>query len=208
MVGVGCSPLLASLLPGLCSACAAASTRPGPGGTRVRLSMRSAASQPQRFREESGALAGEAAVRSRSSRGRLRVEPLPDSATHLPPAPPMLGALESGDHSGEGATRTRRMDARTWRLGWRCLLLLALLGSTRSEGVESCEEVRKVFQWRLGGAVKGLPEAPRAGKSRWLARHCAVLQPRTSGLGDHRLRDIQRWSLVRRRPFWFSGPSR
>ncbi|XP_031218796.1 glypican-5 isoform X2 [Mastomys coucha] len=127
------------------------------------LSMRSAASQPQRFREESGALAGEAAVRSRSSCGRLRVEPLPDSATHLPSAPPMLGALESGDHSGEGATRTRRMDARTWRLGWRCLLLLALLGSTRSEGVESCEEVRKVFQWRLGGAVKGLPEAPRAG---------------------------------------------
>ncbi|XP_028627749.1 glypican-5 [Grammomys surdaster] len=75
----------------------------------------------------------------------------------------MLGALESRYHSGEGSTRTRRMDARTWRLGWRCLLLLALLGSTRSEGVESCEEVRKLFQWRLGGAVKGLPEAPRAG---------------------------------------------
>ncbi|XP_029397720.1 glypican-5 isoform X2 [Mus pahari] len=153
---------VSSLLPGLCSVCAAP-TRPGPGGTRAMLSLRSAASQPQGFRRESGALAGEAAVPSRSSRGRLRIEPLPDSATHLLPAPPMLGALESGDHSGEGATRTPRMDARTWRLGWRCLLLLALLGSTRSEGVESCEEVRKLFQWRLGGAVKGLPEAPRAG---------------------------------------------
>lgn len=151
------------------------------------LSMRSAASQPQGFRGESGALAGEAAVPSRSSRGRLRIEPLPDSATHLPPRLPMLGALESEDHSGEGATRTPRMDARTWRLGWRCLLLLALLGSTRSEGVESCEEVRKLFQWRLGGAVKGLPEAPRAGKSRWLAPHCAGLQPGTSWACDHGL---------------------
>uniref|UniRef100_A0ABK0LE32 Glypican 5 n=1 Tax=Rattus norvegicus TaxID=10116 RepID=A0ABK0LE32_RAT len=127
------------------------------------LRKRSPASQPQGFRGESEALLGEAAVCSRSSRGRLRFEPSPDLARHHLPAPPMLGAPESGDHSGEGATRTPRMDARTWRLGWRCLLLLALLGSTRSEGVESCEEVRKLFQWRLGGAVKGLPEAPRAG---------------------------------------------
>lgn len=133
---------------------------------------RSPASQPEGFR---GALAGEAAVRSWSSRGRLSIEPSPDSATHLPPAPPKLGAPESGDHSGEGATRTPRMDTPTWHLGWLCLLLLALLGSTRSEGVESCEEVRKLFQWRLGGAVKGLPEAPRAGKSCWSVRQCTGL---------------------------------
>lgn len=146
------------------------------------LSKRSPASQPQGFRGESEALLGEAAVCSRSSRGRLRFEPSPDLPRHLLPAPPMLGAPESGDHSGEGATRTPRMDARTWRLGWRCLLLLALLGSTRSEGVESCEEVRKLFQWRLGGAVKGLPEAPRAGRSGWLVWQCAGLQPGKAGL--------------------------
>lgn len=172
---------VSSLLPGLCSACAAP-TRPGPGGTPGTLSGRSPASQSQGFRGGSRALAGEAAVRSRSSRGRPRIEPPPDTATHLPPAPPMLGARESRYHSGEGATRTRRMDARTWRLGWRCLLLLTLLGSTRSEGVESCEEVRKLFQWRLGGAVKGLPEAPRAGKSRWLAPYYEGLQLETSEL--------------------------
>lgn len=172
---------VSSLLPDLCSACVAP-TRPGPGGTPGTLSMRRPASQPQGFRGGSGALAGEAAVRSRSSRGRLSIEPPPDTATPLLPAPPMLSARENRYHSGEGATRTPRMDARTWRLGWRCLLLLALLGSTRSEGVESCEEVRKLFQWRLGGAVKGLPEAPRAGKSRWLAPYCVGLQLGTSGL--------------------------
>lgn len=58
------------------------------------------------------------------------------------------------------------MDAQTWRAGCCCLLLLALVGSTRSEGVQSCEEVRKLFQWRLVGAVKGLPDSPRAGKAR------------------------------------------
>lgn len=56
------------------------------------------------------------------------------------------------------------MDAPTWRVGWRFLLLLALAGFTRSEGLQSCEEVRKLFQWRLVGAVKGLPDSPRAGK--------------------------------------------
>nr|XP_020145861.1 glypican-5 [Microcebus murinus] len=55
------------------------------------------------------------------------------------------------------------MGARTWPVGFRCLLLLALVGSARSEGVQTCEEVRKLFQWRLAGAVKGLPESPRAG---------------------------------------------
>lgn len=58
------------------------------------------------------------------------------------------------------------MDAQTWRAGCCCLLLLALVGSTRSEGVQSCEEVRKLFQWRLVGTVKGLPDSPRAGKAR------------------------------------------
>ncbi|KAF0873757.1 GPC5 protein, partial [Crocuta crocuta] len=55
------------------------------------------------------------------------------------------------------------MDAQSWRAGGCCLLLLALVGSARSEGVRSCEEVRKLFQWRLAGAVKGPPESPRAG---------------------------------------------
>lgn len=58
------------------------------------------------------------------------------------------------------------MDAQTCRMGCRCLLLLALVGAARNEGVQSCEEVRKLFQWRLVGVVKGLPDSPRAGKTR------------------------------------------
>ena len=58
------------------------------------------------------------------------------------------------------------MSAQTWRVGSQCLLLLALVGSIRSEGVQSCEEVRKLFQGRLVGPVKGLPDSPRAGKAR------------------------------------------
>ncbi|XP_059936185.1 glypican-5 [Mesoplodon densirostris] len=55
------------------------------------------------------------------------------------------------------------MDTQTWRVVCRCLLLLALVGSTRSEGLQSCEEVRKLFQWRLVGPVKGLQDSLRAG---------------------------------------------
>uniref|UniRef100_G1T2Z1 Glypican 5 n=1 Tax=Oryctolagus cuniculus TaxID=9986 RepID=G1T2Z1_RABIT len=55
------------------------------------------------------------------------------------------------------------MEARPWRVSFRCLLLLALAGSARSESEQTCEEVRKLFQWRLAGAVKGLPDSPRAG---------------------------------------------
>ncbi|XP_054302614.2 glypican-5 isoform X2 [Pongo pygmaeus] len=55
------------------------------------------------------------------------------------------------------------MESQTWPVGFRCLLLLALVGSARSEGVQTCEEVRKLFQWRLLGAVRGLPDSPRAG---------------------------------------------
>ncbi|XP_060247571.1 glypican-5 isoform X4 [Meriones unguiculatus] len=149
------------------------------------LSRRSPASQPRGVRGESGAFAREAAVRSRSSGGRLRLEPPPAPTPGLPPAPRAQGAREGGEHRGRGATRATRMDAGTWRLGWRCLLLLALLGSTRSEGVESCDEVRKLFQWRLGGAVKGLPDAPRAGRSwpgsvRGPGRGLLGLRPRSS----------------------------
>lgn len=143
-------------------------TRPGRGGTSAMLLLRSPASQPRGSKGKTLVLAGEAAVHPRSSGGRLRIASPPASATHITPAPPARGARESGDHGGEGANRTPRMDARTWRLSWRCLLLLALLGSTRSESVESCEEVRKLFQWRLGGAVKGLPYTPRAGTRSWL----------------------------------------
>ncbi|XP_004680127.1 PREDICTED: glypican-5 [Condylura cristata] len=55
------------------------------------------------------------------------------------------------------------MGARTWRVGCGGLLLLALVGSVRSEGAQSCEEVGKLFQGRLAGAVRGLPDSPRAG---------------------------------------------
>ncbi|XP_036988398.2 glypican-5 [Artibeus jamaicensis] len=55
------------------------------------------------------------------------------------------------------------MDGPTWRAGCCSLLLLALVGFTRSEGVQSCEEVRKLFQWRQLGAAKGLPDSPRPG---------------------------------------------
>ena len=57
------------------------------------------------------------------------------------------------------------MDGPTWRVGCCSLLLLALVGFSRSEGVQSCEEVRKLFQWRLVGAAKGLPDSPRPGKA-------------------------------------------
>lgn len=143
-------------------------TRPGRGGTPAMLLLRSPASQPRGSKGKTLFLAGEAAVHPRSLGGRLRIASQPASATHITRAPPAQGARESGDHGGKGANRTPRMDARTWRLSWRCLLLLAFLGSTRSEGVESCEEVRKLFQWRLGGAVKGLPYTPRAGTRSWL----------------------------------------
>ncbi|KAM7321191.1 hypothetical protein ACRRTK_019283 [Alexandromys fortis] len=152
-------------------------TRPGRGGTPGMLLLRSPASQPRGSKGKTRAPAGEAAVHPRSSGGRLRIASPPASATHITPAPPEQGARESGDHGGGGANRTPRMDARTWRLSWHCLLLLALLGSTRSEGVESCEEVRKLFQWRLGGAVKGLPYTPRAGTRSWLTRRCEGFRP-------------------------------
>ncbi|KAL6038682.1 hypothetical protein STEG23_033117, partial [Scotinomys teguina] len=132
---------------------------PRSGGTRLR----SPASQPRDSKGKSRAPAGEAAFCERSSGGRLSIASTPASVTHLTLAPLAQGARQSGDHGGEGATRTPRMDSGTWRLSWHCLLLVVLLGSTRSEGVESCEEVRKLFQWRIGGAVKGLPYTPRSG---------------------------------------------
>ncbi|XP_077014643.1 glypican-5 isoform X6 [Tamandua tetradactyla] len=55
------------------------------------------------------------------------------------------------------------MDSQTWRVGFCCVFLLALVGCTRDEGLQSCEEVRKLFQWRHLGAVKGLPDSPRTG---------------------------------------------
>lgn len=152
-------------------------TRPGRGGTPGMLLLRSPASQPRGSKGKTRALAGEAAVHPRSSGGRLRIASPLASAMHITPAPPAQGARESGDLGEGGANRTPRMDARTWRLSWHCLLLLALLGSTRSEGVESCEEVRKLFQWRLGGAVKGLPYTPRAGTHSWLTRRCEGFRP-------------------------------
>ncbi|XP_037655926.1 glypican-5 isoform X2 [Choloepus didactylus] len=54
------------------------------------------------------------------------------------------------------------MGAQTWRVGF-CCVLLALVECTRDEGVQSCEEVRKLFQWRHLGAVKGLLDSPQAG---------------------------------------------
>uniref|UniRef100_A0A8C6CR95 Glypican 5 n=1 Tax=Moschus moschiferus TaxID=68415 RepID=A0A8C6CR95_MOSMO len=66
------------------------------------------------------------------------------------------------------------MGSQTWRVGSRCLLLLALVGSVRGEGVQSCEEVRKLFQGRLVGPVKGLPDSPRAGPD---LQVCTVRKP-------------------------------
>lgn len=167
------------------------------------LSPRGPASQPRGSKGKSRALAGETAGGPRSCGGRLSIASPPASASHLPRAPAAQGARESGNQGGEGATPAPRMHARTWSLSWRCLLLLALLGSTRSEGVESCEEVRKLFQWRLGGAVKGLPYTPRAGKRRWLAgQRGGSGRPAargTAGLATTLyLPGIQRWSSVKR----------
>lgn len=75
------------------------------------------------------------------------------------------GARGRGIHGGERGDRAPRMGRPTWRVGCCCLLLLALVVFTRSEGMQSCEEVRKLFQWRLVGAVKGLPDSPRPGKA-------------------------------------------
>lgn len=70
-----------------------------------------------------------------------------------------------GSTVGKGVIGTQMMDRPTWTVGCCCLLLLAHVVFTRSEGVQSCEEVRKLFQWRLVGAVKGLPDSPRPGKA-------------------------------------------
>lgn len=99
----------------------------------------------------------------------------------------------------EGATRTPMMDAQTWRAGCCCLLLLALVGSTRSEGVQSCEEVRKLFQWRLVGAVKGLPDSPRAGEARRAdAGRCAATWAGGVLSADSALPGLWGWRFVGR----------
>ncbi|XP_020145861.2 glypican-5 [Microcebus murinus] len=99
-----------------------------------------------------------------ASRHARRTAPLGQRDCRGSCAAPRLPARgQRGAAAGEGASGAPAMGARTWPVGFRCLLLLALVGSARSEGVQTCEEVRKLFQWRLAGAVKGLPESPRAG---------------------------------------------
>ncbi|KAB1267723.1 Glypican-5 [Camelus dromedarius] len=104
-----------------------------------------------------------------------RASGLPPAArSHLlEPRPPSLLQRLQRRARGERVTRTPMMDAQTWRVGCRCLLLLALVGFTRSEGMQSCEEVRKLFQ--------GLPDSPRAGKARMVGSGlCAWARAGTS----------------------------
>ncbi|XP_051839961.1 glypican-5-like isoform X3 [Antechinus flavipes] len=49
------------------------------------------------------------------------------------------------------------------RLDFLLLILLVLSPGARGDDLQSCEEVRKLFQLRHLGLVKGLPETPRAG---------------------------------------------
>ncbi|XP_072478223.1 glypican-5 isoform X1 [Notamacropus eugenii] len=49
------------------------------------------------------------------------------------------------------------------RLDFVLLILLVLFPGARGEDLQTCEEVRKLFQLRHLGLVKGLPETPRAG---------------------------------------------
>lgn len=136
-------------------------------GDPAALCPRTLVSQPQGSSGESQALPGEASIPERSRNARRQIAPLGNLDRWAFSSACTAGrAGRVGSTAGEGGTRTSMMDARTWRVGCRCLLLLALVGSTRSEGVQSCEEVRKVFQWRLAGAVKGLPDSPRPGKAR------------------------------------------
>lgn len=111
-----------------------------------------------------------------------------------------------GSTAWEGATRTPMMDAPTWRAGCCCLLLLALVGSTRSQDMPSCEEVRKLFQWRLVGGVKGLPDSPRAGEARRAGAECCAWA-RAGGVlsADSALPRPSGWLFVARWPFRRSG---
>ncbi|XP_027711469.1 glypican-5-like isoform X2 [Vombatus ursinus] len=50
------------------------------------------------------------------------------------------------------------------RLDFILLILLVLFPGARGDDLQTCEEVRKLFQLRHLGLVKGLPETPRAGR--------------------------------------------
>ncbi|XP_078003376.1 glypican-5-like [Phascolarctos cinereus] len=49
------------------------------------------------------------------------------------------------------------------RLDFLLFILLVLFPGARGDDLQTCEEVRKLFQLRHLGLVKGLPETPRAG---------------------------------------------
>ncbi|XP_069323202.1 glypican-5 [Eulemur rufifrons] len=126
---------------------------------RAVLSPKTLVSQPRASSGESQVLSGEAGVRKRPPDRTPRNLDRRGSCS----AGGSGRAGRVGSAAGEGVTGAPMMGAQTWPVGFRCLLLLALVGSARSEGVQTCEEVRKLFQWRLVGAAKGLPDSPRAG---------------------------------------------
>ncbi|XP_055001980.1 glypican-5 isoform X2 [Sorex araneus] len=55
------------------------------------------------------------------------------------------------------------MEPRTRRAGCGGLLLALVVAAVGGEAMHNCEEVRKLFQGRLVGAARGLPDSPRAG---------------------------------------------
>ncbi|XP_030880932.1 glypican-5 [Leptonychotes weddellii] len=137
---------------------------PAGEGHFAALCSKTPVSQPRGSSGESQAPPGEAGVPERPRNACRQLAPFGNRDRRALSSACNAGrAGRVGSTTWEGATRTPMMDAQTWRAGCCCLLLLALAGATRSEGVQSCEEVRKLFQWRMVGAVKGLPDSPRAG---------------------------------------------
>lgn len=140
---------------------------PAGEGDFAALCSKTPVSQPRGSSGESQAPPGEAGVPERPRNACRQLAPFGNRDRRAFSSACNAGrAGRVGSTTREGATRTPMMDAQTWRAGCCCLLLLALAGASRSEGVQSCEEVRKLFQWRLVGAVKGLPDSPRAGEAR------------------------------------------
>ncbi|XP_032258670.1 glypican-5 isoform X7 [Phoca vitulina] len=137
---------------------------PAGEGDFAALCSKTPVSQPRGSSGESQAPPGEAGVPERPRNACRQLAPFGNRDRRAFSSACNAGrAGRVGSTTREGATRTPMMDAQSWRAGCCCLLLLALAGASRSEGVQSCEEVRKLFQWRLVGAVKGLPDSPRAG---------------------------------------------
>uniref|UniRef100_M3YKC9 Uncharacterized protein n=1 Tax=Mustela putorius furo TaxID=9669 RepID=M3YKC9_MUSPF len=137
---------------------------PAGDGDLAALCWRTLLFQPRGSPGESQVPPGEAGVPERPRSARRQLAPSGNRDRRAFSSACNAGRAGAvGSTAWEGATRTPMMDSPAWRAGCCCLLLLALVGSARSEDMPSCEEVRKLFQWRLVGGVKGLPDSPRAG---------------------------------------------